>query len=91
MEISTYTKYHTIIEKHIKPGLGEYKIDLLNELLVEQFTNDLLHKCLLSSKTVKDILTVLRSVFTYAEKQDSHIRHIEITYPKTEKKEMPEV
>lgn len=88
VKISTYTKYNTIIEKHIKPGLGAYTAESLTELLVEQFTDDLMHKYLLSSKTVKDILTVLRSILTYAEKRGSHIRHIEIAYPKTEKKEM---
>lgn len=88
VKISTYTKYDTIIEKHIKPGLGAYMTERLNEMLVERFTNDLIHKHLLSPKTVKDILTVLRSILTYVEKCNSHIRHIEITYPKTEKKEM---
>ena len=85
---STYVKYHTIIENHIKPGLGGCFVTALNSLMVEQFGYNLIHEDELSTKTVKDILTVLHAVLLYAEKQSPYFHRIEIVYPKAEKKEM---
>lgn len=85
---STYVKYYTIIENHIKPGLGGCFVTSLNSLIVEQFAYDLMHEEELSAKTTKDILTVLHAILIYAEKQSPYLHHIEIIYPKTEKKEM---
>lgn len=85
---STYIKYSAIIENHIMPGLGECLVSSLDALLVEQFSYDLMHVFQLSAKTVKDILMVLHAILVYAEKQSPYLRHIEIVYPKTEKKEM---
>lgn len=85
---STYVKYHTVIENHIKPGLGMCFIASLSSLTVEQFSHDLIHRDELSSKTVKDILIVLSAVLKYAEKQSPFLRKIDIVYPKVERKEM---
>lgn len=85
---STYAKYHTAIENHIKPRLGGCFATSLTSLLVEQFGYDLLHSEKLSSKTVKDILTVLHSVIIYTERQVPMPKAIDIVYPKAEKKEM---
>lgn len=89
---STYIKYNTIIEKHIKPTLGNCKTNCklngIDSLLVEQFAYDLIHEKNLSAKTAKDILTVLHAVLKYAEKQSPNLTRIDIVYPKTEKKEM---
>lgn len=85
---STYVKYHTVIENHIKPQLGGCFAASLTSLLVEQFGYDLMHSEGLSAKTVKDILTVLHSVLQYAEKQSPYFHKIEIVYPKAEKREM---
>lgn len=85
---STYVKYHTIIEKHIKPGLGGCFVTSLTSLLVEQFAYDLMHGDELSAKTVKDILTVLHAVLQYAQKQSPYLYRIDIVYPKLDKKEM---
>lgn len=85
---STYVKYHTVIENHIKPELGGCFITAMTSLLVEQFAYDLMHENGLSAKTVKDILTVLHAVLRYAEKQSPYLHRIDIVYPKPDKKEM---
>lgn len=85
---STYVKYWTVLENHIKPALGRYAISALNALQIEQFGYALLHMEALSAKTVKDILTVLHAVLAYVEKQVPSLPHIEVVYPKEEKKEM---
>lgn len=56
---STYVKYLSMLEKHVKPKLGSYYIHSLSSLLVEQFSHDLLCKEKLSPKTVRDILMIL--------------------------------
>lgn len=66
---STYVKYETIIEKHIKPGLGGCFTDMISELLVEQFSYELLRRERLAPKTVRDILSLLRSILKYTERQ----------------------
>lgn len=86
---STYVKYMTIIEKHIKPMLGGFLVESLSSLIVEEFSYELLQKYGLSNKTVRDILTVLNSIINYAAKQFAGgIPTIEIVYPKETKKEM---
>lgn len=85
---STYVKYHTIIENHIKPHLGGCFAESITSVLVEQFGYDLMHIENLSAKTVKDILVVLHAILTYVEKQSPFPHRVEIIYPKAEKKEM---
>lgn len=85
---STYVKYYTITENHIKPGLGECFVASLSSVVIEQFAYDLMHVNGLSAKTVKDILTVLHAVLRYTEKQSPYLKNIEIIYPKLDKKEM---
>jgi len=85
---STYVKYETIIEKHIKPGLGGCFTDTLSELLVEQFSYDLLHQKRLAPKTVRDILSLLRSILKYTERQFPSIQPVNVAYPRENRKEM---
>lgn len=85
---STYVKYETIIEKHIKPGLGGCFTDTLSELLVEQFSYDLLHQKRLAPKTVRDILSLLRSILKYTERQFPSIQPVNVVYPRENRKEM---
>ncbi|MBQ8359675.1 MAG: tyrosine-type recombinase/integrase family protein, partial [Oscillospiraceae bacterium] len=85
---STYVKYSTILEKHIKPRLGGFRLQALNTVTVEQFGHDLLYENALSPKTVKDILTVLHSVIKYIAKQTPTVLPpLEIIYPKVPKSE----
>lgn len=85
---STYVKYETILEKHIKPALGGCFADTLTELLVEEFSYELLHEKELAPKTVRDILSLLRSVLCYAGKQYPSAASVTVTYPKENRKEM---
>ena len=85
---STYVKYHTIVTNHIKPKLEKLLPQNLNTVVIEQFSHDLLIEGL-SVKTVRDILTVLRSVLKYCRRQiGTSFPDIEIVYPKERKKEM---
>lgn len=86
---STYVKYNHILEKHIKPKLGACFPLGLNTTITEQFTNELLYELGLAPKSVRDILTVLRSVIAYTAKQfPGGFPVVEIVYPKDIKKEM---
>lgn len=85
---STYVKYLSMLEKHVKPKLGSYYIHSLSSLLVEQFSHDLLCKEKLSPKTVRDILMMLHSILKYVARQVPTMYHIEIVYPKDAKQEM---
>lgn len=85
---STYVKYHTIVTNHIKPNLERFLPQNLNTVVIEEFSHDLLIKGL-SVKTVRDILTVLRSALKYCRRQiGTSFPDIEIVYPKERKKEM---
>jgi len=86
---STYVKYRGVIENHVKPRLGDYSVEELSSDAIEKFSHELLFTDKLSSKTVKDILTMLNSVIKYIEKQLSvSLSNIEIVYPKVAKKEV---
>ncbi len=86
---STYVKYEGILENHIKPKLGGCFPHGMSTGLVESFTAELLDKEELASKTVKDILVVLRSVLKFTANQvQGEFPKIEIAYPKEMKKEM---
>lgn len=66
---STYVKYSTTLERHIKPKLGEFLPTAFDSGKIEDFKRELLDKEGLSPKTVKDILLVLRSVMSYMAQQ----------------------
>lgn len=86
---STYIKYEGILRKHIKPGLGDCCGQTVCEGLIESFTQGLLYDEGLSPKTVRDILTVLRSVLKYAGKRcPGQFPAIEISYPRGKSGEM---
>lgn len=86
---STFVKYQTMLEKHIKPKLGGCFPLAFNDALMERFTNELLFDDELAPKTVKDILVVLRSILNYTAKRfPETFPKVEITYPKETKKEM---
>lgn len=64
---STYAAYALILENHILPTFGECKA--LNEKLVQDFVNAKLATNL-STKTVKDILIVLKMVMKFGVKNE---------------------
>ncbi len=85
---STFVKYTTVLEKYIRPDLGRYFPEAVSEMLVEQFSYRLLHEKKLSSKTVRDILSILHSILRYTARQDPLASSVEIVYPRQEQREM---
>lgn len=85
---STYVKYYNIVTHHLIPSLGCCLPQNLNTVMIEQFSHALLFGGL-APKTVRDILTVLKSVLKYCRRQiGSGFPDIEVIYPKEPKKEM---
>lgn len=85
---STFVKYNTIIEKHVKFFLGGYLPQSLNSLIIGEFRDCLLYEKKLSTKTVRDILTLLKSVLTYISKQGVFLPVIDVVYPKETKSDI---
>lgn len=80
---STYVRYETILEIHIKPKLGSCFPLSLCDNLIDNFTQELLQAEKLSPKTVKDILVVLRSLLKYTAKQFPGVfPMLQFSYPK---------
>jgi integrase len=70
---SSYVKYHNLISNHIKPSLGCYPLSTITSTMLNKFVADKLeadkngtHKGL-SAKTVKDILSVIKSALRFAK------------------------
>ncbi len=86
---STYVKYLTVINNHILPYFGGMRPEMITTAVVSEFACLLTDERGLSSKTVRDILTILSSVLKYAKKEIGVIMpDVEIIYPKSQKKEM---
>ena len=84
---STYVKYDIMLTKHILPKLGACFPLGVSTQLIDQFRQELLDEGL-SLKTVRDILTLLRSILKYTAKQfPGMFPVVEISYPKEQKKE----
>ena len=62
---SSYFNYKFIIEANIKKEMGEKNLEELLQYNFNLFVEQLMEK--LSSKTVKDIMTVLKAILKYAE------------------------
>lgn len=84
---STYVKYETVLEKHIKPSLGGCLISALSTALVSRFGQELLDNGL-SPKTVRDVLTIVHSILEYTQSQEPGMRSVKVVYPKENRKEM---
>lgn len=80
---SSRAKYHTNIERHIKPYFGYGPLSSITPEKVDGFTRFLLHEKNLSVKTVRDILVLFHAILTYIEKRTRQsFSDIEIIYPK---------
>ena len=73
---STHARYTHLINTHIKPQLGKYKLSCITTELVETFIESQLTEGRLdnsgglSAKTVTDILTIVKSTMEYARYKD---------------------
>ena len=90
---SSYANYESIIRNHILPDLGRVSISSLTTAKLNTFIyKKLSHGRLdghggLSAKTVRDIMTVYRSVEHYAAREYG-IRESHFTMPKAEQKQL---
>ena len=84
---STYEKYETALEKHIKPGLGDRAASELSTSLVGQFGQELLNSGL-SPKTVRDTLTIVHAVLEYTQTEEPGMRQVKVVYPKENRRKM---
>lgn len=88
IKASSYAKYYNIVERHIKPRLGECLPQKLDDVAVESFSGELLSAGL-APKSVRDILTVLKSVMKYCKRiLGTEFTDIEPVYPRENRKEM---
>lgn len=92
---STYARYVHLIKSHISPYLGEYQISQLTSKIIENFITFQLkngrldHHGGLSSKTVSDILTVIKSTVEYSKYHDYYVScNLKKLYIKKKSKEM---
>lgn len=92
---STYARYAHLIQKHIKPCLGDFQLSQLSTQTVEDFVaaqlkSGRLDGCGgLAPKTVTDILTVIKSTIEYARYNNCEIAcNLEKLSVKKKEKEM---
>ena len=86
---ATYIKYSTVVEKYIKPQFGCYFPAEITSGQMENFTDVLIYEDKLSTRTIRDILTILKGILKYTAAFFPEISQVcEISYPKCVKKEM---
>ena len=91
---STYANYSNIISNHIAPDLGKYYINKLNnktiqKFLLEKYKSGRLDKSGgLSTKTVRDIIAIIKSSLKFATKEGLITNlNLDFIYPKTPQKD----
>jgi Site-specific recombinase XerD len=83
LKTSSYVKYQNGIEKHVKPYLGELYLKDITTEKISAFSQHLLNEKKLSIKSVRDILTFVRSILSYINRQiDGELSHVEVIYPR---------
>lgn len=85
---STYSKYDSIVQKHILPSFGGCDPQHITRQQLEVYARKLLDQGL-SAKTVRDILTVLLAILKSISRQYPGLSAaMELTLPKEERREM---
>ncbi|MCL2516950.1 MAG: site-specific integrase [Oscillospiraceae bacterium] len=86
---SSYVKYFNLMNNHIKPYLGKYPISSIDSAVLNSFIAEKLKINGLSEKTMKDIMTVIKSVLRFA-KEEGLITEIDfkINLPREKQKDM---
>ena len=86
---STFVKYESTLEKHIKPRLGGCFPLEITGAQADDLARELLFEKKLAPKTVHDVLVVLHSVLKYTAGQfPGHFPEVEINYPRQSRQEM---
>lgn len=87
LKASSYVKYRTEVENHIKPFWGNLFPEEVTAEEMNRFYRMLLEDKKLSPKTVRSILTLFRTIFSYIEKRcGQELAGLEIIYPKEPRK-----
>ena len=73
IKTSSYAKYETIVEKHIKPLLGDRMISTLDQS-IDQTISEHCSQLGLSAKMQKDIVSILRAVLVYVKDTEPAFR-----------------
>lgn len=90
---STYSRYSTIVEKHILPFWGSYSLINIDNTLIDAYMESSLYKKgengkRLSNKTIRDILSLFLLILKYGNRLGLiDVSKICIPFPKTEKSE----
>lgn len=87
LKYNTYMGYLGIIENHLKPTFGHYKLKALNAAAIQEYTNQLKIRGHAKS-TVVGIISTLSGAMNYAIEPMHYIEHNpceRIKYPKYEK------
>ena len=85
---STYAGYTNALERHILPSLGQHRIQNISVLDINHFVMGKLEngrtdgKGGLSPKTVRDMLSIVKSVFDFAWGEKIIASNLTIAYPK---------
>lgn len=91
---STYARYKNIVDLHIVPFLGDYKINELTSHQIEIFSKEKLvngridGKGSLSPKRVRDILSILKLAISYAQDQGYIEKSIKFSLPKVKSQQI---
>lgn len=92
---STFIHYRNMVDTHILPALGAYPVCELDDVGVSDYIDTLLHHGRLhgsgglSSKTVSDILILLKAILRYAASCGCELRvHTEMLVVKKRNREM---
>lgn len=79
---STFVKYTTALENHIKPYFGDYQPETITTELTAEFVNQMIHTKKLSAKTAKDLAVLLKSILKYIALNNKSMEMIEVAVPK---------
>ena len=95
LKASSYVKYYNIINNHIKPSLGKHLLININSALLNTYAAEKLKSGKLnasgglSEKTVKDIMSVIKSALSFAKSESLPVgENINLTLPREKKKDM---
>lgn len=85
---STFVKYNSVVENHIIPELGNYRLSAINSETCCRLKDKLVSSGH-SPKMVRDVITVLRSILKYVHKTNPSFQcEVDIPLPKEQRKEM---
>ena len=76
---STFSYYNNVVQKHIKPYLGNININCINEELIIKYITNLIDNTDLKMSTIRGIIIILKQILNYCNIS------IDIKLPKTEK------